>query len=252
MGEETFIDALLPGLLRLGRDFDGGYAEFTSPPIKSVQLLASGGKPPLPWEVLGSLPEMVQTAYGSLFKALQLKAGDKLLIRGGTASVGLAAANLAKAHGAHVYSTTRNSSQSRKDLLLRNGVDQIIIDNGDVANTLPCKMDKVLELIGTVTLKDSLQCVGPGGIVCMSGILGNSWTLDGFNPMEYIPTGAMLTAYAGGPDEFMETPLKDIVEKTAQGLMHFEIGKVMKLEDIVEAHKMMESNQAGGKIVMLP
>jgi NADPH:quinone reductase-like Zn-dependent oxidoreductase len=235
----------------LGRDFDGGYAEYTCPPIRSVQLIGHG-TPPLPWHVLGSLPETVQTAWGSLFKSLFLKKGDNLLIRGGTASVGLAAATIAKAHGATVYSTTRNDSKDRRELLLRNGVDHTNIDDGEVAKSLPCKMDKVLELIGTITIKDSLACVKEGGIVAMAGILGNSWSIKNFMPMDYIPTGVMLTTYSGGPNEFMDTPLKDIVDKTAQGLMHFEIGKVMKLDEIVEAHELMESNKAGGKIVIIP
>jgi NADPH:quinone reductase-like Zn-dependent oxidoreductase len=76
----------------MGRLFDGGYAEYTSVPANQVQVI----KTKIPWEQLGALPEMMNTAWGSLFKSLQLKKGDTLLIRGGTTSVGLAAAALAK------------------------------------------------------------------------------------------------------------------------------------------------------------
>ncbi|GAQ84230.1 Quinone oxidoreductase [Klebsormidium nitens] len=50
----------------MGRQFDGGYAEYTCVPTNQVQMI----KTQLPWEILGALPEMVQTAWGSLFKAL--------------------------------------------------------------------------------------------------------------------------------------------------------------------------------------
>jgi NADPH:quinone reductase-like Zn-dependent oxidoreductase len=65
-------------------------------------------KTQLSWETLGAMPEMLQTAWGSLFKSLRLERNERLLIRGGSTSVGLAAAAIAKNHGALVASTTRN------------------------------------------------------------------------------------------------------------------------------------------------
>lgn len=68
----------------LGRAHDGGYAEYTLVQTGAVRAV---GPTTLGWDVLGSLPEMVQTTWGSLFEALAIEKGDRLLVRGGTSSM---------------------------------------------------------------------------------------------------------------------------------------------------------------------
>jgi NADPH:quinone reductase-like Zn-dependent oxidoreductase len=233
----------------MGREFDGSYAEYTCVPARQVQAV----KTELAWEVLGAVPEMLQTSWGSLFKSLRLEAGERLLIRGGTTSVGLAAAAIAKRHGAFVAATTRRAD--RESLLRSAGVDQVFIDSGSIAGQVKevCfgGIDKVLELVGTTTLEDSLRCAKPGGIVCMTGMVGNKWSFDDFSPMDAIPTAVCLTTYDGGPEEFMMTPLDELVQQIAAGKLTVQVGKVFHLDQIVEAHRCMEDNLAGGKIVVL-
>jgi len=233
----------------MGRDFDGGYAEYTLVPANQVQAINTS----LDWSTFGALPEMIQTAWGSLNSSLHLTSGQTLLIRGGTTSVGLAAAVLAKKQGAMVIATTRNPNSEA--LLLDNGADHVIVDSGaiadDVRHAFPGGVDKVLELVGTTTLRDSLLCAARFGSVCMTGMVGNEWEFDRFSPMGAIPPTVNLTTYSGGSQDFIDTPLQTVVHEVEAGRMSVKIGRVFDIDEIVEAHRVMEQNQAGGKIVVL-
>lgn len=233
----------------MGRQFDGGYAEYTMVPARQVQALDTH----LPWSQLGALPEMLQTAWGALFRALRLARGDRLLIRGGTTSVGLAAAAIAKAHGAEVGATSRVTSGEA--LVRAAGADHFFLDDRAIAQTVRSQWDggadKVLELIGTTTLQDSLRATREPGIVCMAGMVGDQWSFSNFAPMDAIPTAVSLTTYSGDVADFMAMPLQQLVDQVAAGTLAIQPARVFHIDQIVEAHRTMETNAAGGKIVVL-
>ncbi|CZR57151.1 related to NADPH:quinone reductase and related Zn-dependent oxidoreductases [Phialocephala subalpina] len=232
----------------MGRNFDGGYAEYTCVPSNQVQVV----KTKLSWEQLGALPEMMQTVWGSLFESLQLQKSDTLLIRGGTTSIGLAATALAKDMCASVAVTTRKPE--REAMLKENGAKEVFIDGGSIAEEVRKRylegVSKVLELVGVVTLEDSLKCVKAHGVVCVTGIVGGKWIFENFNP-HIIPTSVYLTTYAGfGSHRFKAIPLDRIAQRVVDGTLKIPI-KTFTMDQIVDAHRAMDENTAGGKIVVV-
>lgn len=243
----TQVVAMMGGM---GRTFDGGYAEYTCVPASQVVPFHSDLDP----AVVGAVPEMLQTAYGSLTVGLDVRPGQTLLVRGGTSSVGLAAAILAKRQGLTVLSTTRDLA--RADVLARAGVDHPILDDGAVAarvrEIVPGGVDAALELVGTPTLPDTLAATRVHGVVCMSGMLSNVWTVPDFYPIDYIPRGVRLTGYSGDASDLPAEVLQTFLDDVAAGRATVPIARTYRLDEIVEAHRFMEHGSAGGKLVVVP
>src|SRR5436190_22034556 len=173
----------------MGRTFDGGYAEYTCVPASQVIPFASD----LEWSTLGAAPEMLQTAHGSLTIGLDARPEQSILIRGGTSSVGMAAAVLAKQRNMTVLSTTRHANKTPS--LTDVGVDHVLIDDGNVEaqvhDILPHGVDTALELVGTPTLPDTLHATRQHGVVCFTECCPTSGrsatsTRSTTSPVEYV------------------------------------------------------------------
>lgn len=231
----------------MGRVFDGGYAEYLVVPRRQVIPFTSA----LPWAVLGAVPETLQTAYGSLNIGLDLQSGQTLLIRGGTSALGLAAATLAKDRCATVLATTRQPE--RAAALRAHGVDHVIVDDGQIASAVraivPAGVDAALELVGTPTLPDTLRATRLHGTVCFTGMLSNRWTVDEFYPIDYIPRGVRLTAYAGGAGDLPAAVLQAYLDRLAAGSLSIGPLHVYTLDDMPRAHADLEHNRVFGKLV---
>jgi NADPH:quinone reductase-like Zn-dependent oxidoreductase len=240
------VAAMMGGM---GRTFDGGYAEFTCVPATQVIPFRSE----LDWATLGAVPEMLQTAHGSLTVGLDAQPGQTLLIRGGTSSVGMAAANLAKDRGLTVLSTTRRPDRAAALTMI--GVDHVLVDDGDVAAQarvmVPDGVDAALELVGTNTLPDTLRATAVHGVVCFTGMLSNQWTVADFYPIDYIPSGVRLTAYGGDAADLPAGMLQSYLDAVAAGRLTVPIHRTYALHEIAQAHADMEHGRATGKLVVL-
>lgn len=231
----------------MGRAFDGGYAEFVVVRREHVIPFQSA----LPWAVLGAVPETLQTAHGSLGIGLDLRPGQTLLIRGGTSALGLTAATLAKALGARVLATTRQPERATS--LRAHGVDEVIIDDDQVARAvralLPEGVDAALELVGTPTLPDTLRATRVHGTVCFTGMLSNRWTVEAFYPIDYLPRGVRLTAYAGAAADLPAPVLQAHLDRLAAGSLSIGPVHTYPLQDIPRAHADLGNNRVFGKLV---
>lgn len=232
----------------MGREYDGSYSEYVVVPKNILMHFKSD----LPWEILGALPEMFQTAYGSLHKALRIKKDETLLIRGGTSSVGLLAIQLAAHHGCKVIATTRKTE--KKEFLLKHGAHKVLIDDGKLAFQIKHnnegKVHKLLELVGAQTLPDSLQGVKPGGTVCMTGMLSEKWSIPEFAPMDVIPALVQLTIYDSGQIRVPDENFQEFLDLIKKGVIEPQIRRVFSFPNIQQAHQYMESNKGLGKIVI--
>jgi NADPH:quinone reductase-like Zn-dependent oxidoreductase len=233
----------------MGRSYDGAYAQYVTVPAAQVIPFETG----LPWEVVGALPEMFQTAYGSLTTGLDLKAGQTLLIRGGTSTVGLSAATIAKDLGATVLSTTR--SPERTGELRAAGVDHPLVDSGTIASQVseltPEGVDAVLELVGCSVLADTLRTVRRHGTVCFTGALAGQWTIPDFTPF-MIPNGVRLTSYGGQATDLPAHVFAHQLQAIAAGRLTVPIAKIYHgLEQVHDAQADLESGTTPGKHVVV-
>jgi NADPH:quinone reductase-like Zn-dependent oxidoreductase len=237
----------------MGREFDGGYAEYALLPNSLLMPITTT----LPWDVLAALPETYLTAQGSL-DALGVGPGrqGRLLIRGGTSSVGMAAASIASGHGVETTATTRR--RDKIDALTAAGVDHVLLDTGGSLTTSmhaiwPGGPDYVLDLVGASTAVDSLHLVRRGGTVCVAGSL-SGWVIPNLEPIAMIPSGTKLTAFHSDnlKGSAGTTVLQRVIHEVEAGAYRPNIDRVVRLHDIVAAHRCMENNQATGKLVVMP
>lgn len=244
------VAALVGGM---GRSINGSYAEYTCVPADNVVAL----KTDLAWEDLAAIPESYATAWTSLMGILAISNGQTVLVRGATSALGQAAVNLAVHAGARVIATTRNPG--RVATLHAVGAEKVLLEAPELARQVLDShsdgIDAVLDIVGNTTVLDSLSMLRRHGRACLVGFLGGGGPLS-LEPVFQIPSGRHLSVLASalvtGTPEFplSEIPLQTIVDRTAQGLYRAKPVRVFRFDEIQDAHRLMESGQANGKIVV--
>ncbi|KAK44852.1 alcohol dehydrogenase [Caballeronia jiangsuensis] len=243
------VAALMGGL---GRTINGSYAQFTRAPVSNVALIESD----LSWAELAAIPETYATAWTCLFRNLEIEAGQTVVIRGATSSFGQAAVNLAVNAGAKVIATTRNRDRFAKLEAL--GVSRVELEGPDLSKRIAetKEIDAVLDLVGNSTILDSLAMLRRGGRACLAGWLGGLAPIADFNPLLQMPSGVNLTFFGsfvfGTPGfPLSDVPLQAIAADIAAGRFNAKPSRVFSFDEIHEAHRVMEANEANGKMVVV-
>jgi NADPH:quinone reductase-like Zn-dependent oxidoreductase len=245
----TKVAALMGGL---GRTINGSYAEYTRVPVSNVAVIESD----LSWADLAAIPESYATAWTCLFRNLEISKGQTLVIRGATSSFGRAALNMAVNAGVRVIGTTRKSERfpSLKEL----GASRTEVEGPDLSNRLDeaKRIDAVLDLVGNSTILDSLALLRRGGRACLAGFLGGLAPVPDFNPLLQMPSGVHFSFFGsfvfGTPGfPLSDVPLQKIARDIAAGYFKAKPSRVFRFEEIQEAHRIMDANQANGKMVVV-
>ena len=227
----------------MGRAFDGSYAEYVALPNKQIYPVQTK----LDWATLATIPETYYTAYGSLLN-LRLEAGQRVLVRGGSSGVGVAFTQLARALFADLTIDGTTRKMAKKAQLLSVGYNHVIQDQAGRLLTTN-QYDRVLELIGPATLKETFRHVKDGGIVCSTGELGNEWYLSEFDPiLDLAPNGYLTSFYSGNVDADRLNSLLQVIER-----QHLTIKptKIFSLAEISQAHAFLESSHSFGKVIVM-
>ncbi len=196
------------------------------------------------------------TAYGALVEYGEVGPGDTVLITAASCSVGLAAIQITKTAGGMAIATTRKSD--KKPFLLEAGADHVIVTDDEPlaervkAITSGKGVRLVFDPIGGPMLNSLAEAATPGGIIFVYGALSPEPT-----PYPLFPCLAKGLSVRGYTlFEIVKDP-----EKLARGRLYIYEGLQSKklkplidctfpLDDIVQAHRYMESNQQKGKIVV--
>ena len=227
----------------MGRAFDGSYAEYVLLPNEQIYPVHTD----LDWTTLAAIPETYYTAFGSL-QQLRIAPQDHVLVRGAGSGVGVAFAQLLKAQFPHIvlHGSTRNPAKATR--LQAVGFDGVITEADGKLQT-DQRYDKILELVGPATLRDSFSHINEHGIVCNTGQLGNVWYVNDFDPIIELKNNSYLTAFYSG--NVSQAKLDAMFDYIRQFNVKILIERVFTLEQVPEAHRFLQSAAGFGKVLVV-
>lgn len=210
----------------------GGYAEYMTVDENEIAL-----KPKtLSFIEAAAMPLVAGAAYAILFKAANIKAGQKIFILGAAGSVGLFAVQMAKAAGAYVIGTASGDDTA---ILKSLGIDEVIdYKTTDYANTVS-GIDLAIDLAGGPAYENLWKILKKGGTLLSTTMQPSPETAKEYD----VNASQVIT-------ETNKAALQEIAALADEGKLTPRVGKIFPLSAIVEAHKLMDSGAVSGKIIL--
>lgn len=232
----------------------GGYAELCVAPVGQCLPVPAG----LSDVEAASLPETFFTVWSNVFDRGRLQAGEWLLVHGGSSGIGVAAIQIAKAAGATVVVTA--GSDDKCAACLRLGADHAINYRtqdfvAEVRRITDGRgVDVVLDMVAGPYVERELQCLADDGrivIIAMQGGIESKIDVGAVLRRRLTITGSTLRARPVAFKSAIASRLREHVWPWIEaGRVKPVIHQVFAAADAAEAHRLMESNQHIGKLVL--
>lgn len=232
----------------------GGYAEYVATP-SSLCL-------PLPKDLTmtegAAIPETFFTVWTNVFDRGQLKAGETFLVHGGSSGIGTTAIQLATNFGARVFATAGSQEKCHacEDLGAERAVNYKTEDFLEIFKDITDEngIDVILDMVaGDYVPLDIELAAADGRIILISVLGGISGEIDFLKLIikRLVLTGSTLRPRSITDKSEIARSLKEKVWPFIEsGKVKPQIYKTFPLSDVIKAHKMMESGQHIGKIVL--
>ncbi len=239
------VCALTPG---------GGYAEYCAAPAAHCLPIPNG----LSMLEAAGVPENFFTVWVNVFNTCALKAGEKFLVHGGSSGIGLTAIQLAKAFGAETFTTVGNDEKVAFCKTI--GADHVFnYKNQDwmaeIATITQKKgVNVILDMVGGSYIEKNLRSLALEGRYCFIAFLEGGKAEIDFRPLmmkRQTITGSTLRARSDAQKALIAQQLEEKVwPLLAAGKVKPVIHQVFTLDEVVQAHQLMESSAHIGKIML--
>ncbi len=239
------VCALTPG---------GGYAEYCVAPAAHCLPIPAG----LSMLEAAGVPENFFTVWVNVFNTCRLSAGEKFLVHGGSSGIGLTAIQLAKTFGAEVFTTVGNDAKAAfcKDI----GADHVFNYKtqdwmAEIATITQKKgVNVILDMVGGSYIEKNLRSLALEGRYCFIAFLEGGKAEVDFRPLmmkRQTITGSTLRARPDAQKAKIAAELEaQVWPLLAAGKVKLVIHETFALEDVVAAHRLMESSAHIGKIML--